>query len=86
MAWYEEDGVDGLAHGVVAAEGEGEVGDAAAGEHARQLRLDATHGLDEGDRVVVVLGQSGADGEDVGVEDDVLRLETDLLRQQASAR
>ncbi len=44
----QEDGVDSLAHRVVATERERDVGDAAAGEHARQLGLDAAHGLDEG--------------------------------------
>ena len=78
----EEDGVDGLAHGVVAAEGERDVRDAAAGEDAGQLRLDAPHGLEVGDGVAGVLLHAGADGEDVGVEDDVLGLEAGLVGQQ----
>ncbi len=76
----QEDGVDGLAHGVVAAERERDVGDAAAGEDAGQLRLEAAHGLDEGHRVAGVLLDAGADGEDVGVDDDVLGLEAGLPR------
>ena len=82
MAWYEEDRVDGLAHRVVAAERERDVGDAAAGQHAGQLGLDAPHGLDVGDGVAGVLLDAGADGEDVGVEDDVLGLEAGLLGEQ----
>jgi hypothetical protein len=37
-----------------------------------QVLLDPARGLDEVDRVVVVLLDAGGDGEDVGVEDDVL--------------
>ncbi len=38
----------------------------------RQVGLDPAGGLDEVDRVVVVLLDAGADGEHVGIEDDVL--------------
>ena len=38
--------------------------------------------LDEVDAVIVVLLDAGGDGEDVGVEDDVLGREADLLGQQ----
>ncbi len=68
----EERGVDGLTHGVVAAEGEGDVGQAAGGEGVGQIALDPTHGLDEVQAVAVVVLDAGGDGEDVGVEDDVL--------------
>ena len=34
--------------------------------------LDLARRFDEGDRVVVVFLDAGGDGEDVGVEDDVL--------------
>jgi hypothetical protein len=37
----------------------------------RQGLLDLARGLDEVDRVVVVLLDAGGDGEDVRVEDDV---------------
>jgi hypothetical protein len=39
-------------------------------------------GLDEVDRVVVVLLDAGGDREDVGVEDDVFGREADLVGQQ----
>ena len=42
-------------------------------------------GLDVRDRVAVVLLDARADGEDVGVEDDVLGVEAGLLREQAYA-
>ncbi len=70
---HQEHGVDGLPDRVVAPERERHVGHAAADEHARQLRLDASGGLDVRDRVAVVLLDARADGEDVGVEDDVGR-------------
>ncbi len=44
--------------------------------------LDLPRRLDEGDAVAVVLLDAGGDGEDVGVEDDVLGREADLLGQQ----
>ena len=75
----EEDGVDGLADGVVAAEGEGDVGDASADVGEGEAALEFAGGLDEGDGVVVVLLDAGGDGEDVGVEDDVLGGEADIV-------
>ena len=40
------------------------------------------HRLDEVASVAVVFGDAGGDGEDVGVEDDVLGRETGLLDEQ----
>ena len=48
-----------------------------------RLRLDPARRLDEVDAVVVVLLDAGGDGEDVGVEDDVLGREADLLGEDA---
>ena len=79
----EEDGVDSLAHGVVAAEGEGDVGDASADVGEWEAALELAGGPDEGDGVVVVFLDAGGDGEDVGVEDDVLGVEADLLGEDA---
>src|SRR5690606_16489886 len=75
----EEDGVDRLAHRVVAAEGERDVRDAAADERTRQVLLDPAGGLDEVEPVPGVLLDAGRDREHVGVEDDVLGREPDLL-------
>ena len=75
----QEDGVDGLAHGVVAAEGERDVRDAAGDQRAGQVLLDPAGGLDEVQAVVRVLLDARGDGEDVRVEDDVLGREADLL-------
>ena len=44
-----------------------------------QVRADPARGLDEGDAVTVVLLHPGRDGENVGVEDDVLGRKADLL-------
>ncbi len=78
----EEHRVHRLAHALVAAKGEGEVGHAARHMHVRKLGLDAARGVDIGARVVVMLLDAGGDGEDVGIEDDVLAGEADLLGQQ----
>ena len=51
--------------------------------HPGQLGLDASRGLDEGHRVVVVLLHAGGHGEHVGVEDDVLGREADLFGEDA---
>ncbi len=71
-----------LAHALVAAESEGEVRHAARHMYVRQLFLDAAGRLDEGAAVVVMLLDAGGDGEDVGIEDDVLGREADLLGQE----
>ena len=49
----------------------------------REAALEFAGGLDEGDGVVVVLLDAGGDGEDVGVEDDVLGGEADIFREDA---
>ncbi len=78
----EEHGVHGLAHRLVAAEREGQVRHAARDVDMRQGRGDLAGRLDEVDAVIVVLLDAGRDGEDVRIEDDVLRRETGLLGQQ----
>ena len=75
-------GVHRFADGVVAAEGKRDVCDAAADAGAREVRLDPARGLDEVDRVVVVLLEAGGDGEDVRIENDVLRRESRLVRSR----
>ena len=77
----QEHGVDRLAHGVVPAEGERHVRDAAGHQRAGQVLLDPARRLDEVEAVVRVLLDARGDGEDVRVEDDVLGREADLLGQ-----
>ncbi len=78
----EENGVHGLAHRLVAAEREGEVGDAAGNMDMRQGGRDLAGGLDEVDAVIIVLLDAGRDGEDIGIEDDVFGRKPDLLGQE----
>ena len=52
----------------------------------REQLFQLAHGLEELDGVVVVLLDAGADGEDVGVEDDVSAVEAGLLGQQLDRR
>ena len=73
--------MDRLPDRVVAAEGERDVGHAARDQGAGQVLLDPAGGLDVVDAVVVVRLDAGGDGEDVGVEDDVLGREAHLHGQ-----
>ena len=75
--------VHGLADLVVAAKAERNIGDAAGNFRVRKIGLDPARGVDEVDRVVVVLLHAGGDGEDVGIEDDVLGREADFVDEHA---
>ena len=75
-------GVHGPAHRLVAAERERDVAHAAGDFHLGEELLDPARGLDEIQRVAVVLLDARADGEDVGVEDDVGRVEAHLFGQE----
>src|SRR5690606_26760687 len=66
----EKDGVDRLAHPVVAAKRERDVADPARGQTAGQVVADPAHRLDEFDRVAVVFLDAGGDGEHIGIEYD----------------
>ena len=79
----EEHRVHGLAHKLVAAEGEGQVRNAARNMRMWQFRPDAARGLNEGHRVIIVFLDPGAYREDVGVEDNVLGREAHALCEQA---
>jgi len=77
----QEHRVDGLAHRVVAPEREAHVRDPAGHLGAGQVGLDPPGGLDEVLAVRRVLLDAGRHREDVGVEDDVLGREADLVDQ-----
>ncbi len=79
----EERRVHRLAHLLVAAEREREVGDAAARARSGAALLDQRQRLDERLRELVVLLDPRGDREDVRVEDQVLRREAGLLGEQA---
>ena len=69
-----------LAHRLVAAERERQVGDAAGDMRVRQVLADPARRLDEIDAVIVVLFEAGRDRKDVRIEDDVFRREVELAR------
>ncbi len=73
----------GFADHVVTPERKADVGDAAGDERAGEVRLDPPGGFDEVEGVAGVLRHAGGDREDVGVEDDVMRGEADLTREDA---
>ena len=75
----EEYAVDGFAHWIVAAEGEGDVADPSRGLRTGQVGANPAAGFDEVHGVVAVFVDPRADGEDVGIEDDVLWIEARLL-------
>ena len=66
---------------LIAPEGEGNVGDAPTDLAARAFLLDLGCGINEVHSVIVVLRHASANSEDVGVKDDVFRVETHLLHQ-----
>jgi len=71
-----------LAYARPTAEGEADVADPARRQRPRQVAFDPADGLDEVDGVAAVLVDSGRDGEDVDVEDDLFGSEPDPLGQQ----
>ena len=79
----QEHGVDGFAHGLVAAEAERHVRHTTRHLGARQVLLDPAGGLNEVDRVVVVFFNAGGNGEDIGVEDDVFGREAHIVDQDS---
>ena len=72
-----------LAHRIVAAETKRNIRHAAAHLRIRQVLFDPPRGLDEVHRVVVMLLDARADGEDVWIENDVLGWESDLVHEDA---
>ncbi len=70
----QEHRVHSLTNGIVAAEREREVADAAADFGARAGSLDLAGGFYEVDRVFVVFLDTGGNGENIGVENDVRRV------------
>ena len=77
----QERGVHRLAHRVVAAERERQVGHAAGDLDVRQVLPDPARRLDEIEAVGRVLLEPGRDGEDVRVEDDVLGRHADRVHE-----
>src|SRR5690606_41831558 len=78
-----EDSVNRLTHGVVATEGEADIGNAAGYAGVRQVLRDPACRVNEVDGIVVVLLNPGCDGKYVGIEDDVFGRETHFVAQNA---
>ena len=78
----QEHRVHRLAHRLVAAERERQVRHAAGDVDVRQFVGDQLRRLDEVEAVAIVLLDAGGDGEDVGVDDDVVGREADLVDEQ----
>ena len=77
--------VHGPAHRFVAAEAERQVGNAARDMGVRATLADLGASLDEIDAVIVMLLDARRHGEDVGIEDDILRRESDAGEQFVGA-
>jgi hypothetical protein len=82
MALVEEGGVHRLADGVVASEGKRQVGDAARDQGAGADLLQDARRLDVIPGELGVLLDAGGDGQDVGIEDDVVRAHADDVEQE----
>ncbi|RMR97359.1 hypothetical protein ALP75_205063 [Pseudomonas syringae pv. actinidiae] len=77
----QEHRVNGFTYRVVAAERERHVGHAARGQGVRQFIADVGTGVDEVHGIIVVFFDTGGNGEDVRVEDDVFRREAHFIDQ-----
>ena len=75
----QEGRVEGPPHSLVAPEREGHVGNPATNLAARADMFDDLGSPDEVHCIVVVLLHARADSQDVGVENNVLRVEANLL-------
>ena len=73
--------VNRFAHGIVAAERERHVADAAGNERAGKVFTDVAATFDEIDGIVVVFLDAGGDGEHVGIENDVPRRKIEPFAQ-----
>ena len=78
----EEHGIHSFANRVVTAEGKREVAHAAAHLGIRQIFLDPLHRPDIIHGIVVMLLDTGSDGQNVGVENNVFGRKVDFIHQQ----
>ena len=75
--------VNSFTHRVIAAKAKRHVGHATRDFSAGQILFNPAGGVDKVDGVVVVLFDTGGDGEDVGIKNNVFRREVDFVDQQA---
>ena len=73
--------MEGPAHGLVASEGERDVGDAPADLAAGADVLDDLAGPDEVHGIIVVLSHARAHSQNVGIKHHILWVEPDLFHQ-----
>ena len=69
-----------LAHLIVSTKGERQVAYAATGLREGQILLDPLNGPDEVDAVCLVLLNARSHGENIDIEDNVLRREPDICQ------
>ena len=67
-----KDGMNCFACGVVAAEGEADIGDATRDLGCRQVLANPTRGLKEVDGIAVVFVDACCDGKNIGIENNVV--------------
>ena len=70
-----------LAHLVIASKAEGDIRDATAHLGMRQIRLDPARGIDEVNRVVVMLLHARRDSENIRIENNVFGRKANLVDQ-----
>ena len=77
----EEDAMHRFSNFFAASERKRKVGNSAA--HATPVAkfFDFSGRVDEGDAVVVMLLHASGDGQDVGIENDIVGIETDFVHQ-----
>ncbi len=79
----EEGRVHRLTDGIIPTEGEGDITESSARLGTRKRCLDLTHRLNEVNGVVVVFLNAGRNREDIGIENDVLRIESNLVDKKS---
>jgi len=77
-----ECGMHGLTDIIIATEGEAQIAHSATDMRSRKIFLDPLGSLDESHGIVVVFFHARGNGKNIGVENDIQRIETGLLSQQ----
>ena len=73
----------GLAHGLIAAEGERQIRHAARHMGMGQMGADLARGFDEIDAIIVMFFNAGGDSKNIRIEDNIFRREADLIDKNA---
>ncbi len=78
----EEHRMHGLAHRLIAAEREGQIGNAAGNMHMRQGFGDLFGRLDEGDAIAIMFFDARCHSKDIGIKHNIFRREASLFGQK----